>query len=271
MSLPQDADEAPARSSPAFAGRQSDTRAVRRAAPRETLAPIVGPCLECALRAAAALKAFSTDGSSSTMAIQGRTSAMRIRLLRRRNRRVGHWANIAQLPLLTYFEIPAFSAMRTRSATVRTPSFSIIRLRWTLMVFSTVPKIAGNLLVEPAGDHMREHFALARRQGRNLRLDHGQFGLNLARSLASCCFGSRNRLQQVPFAHRLGQEINGAGLHGAHARRNVALPGDENDRPLGASGCQRLLQLEAVKTRHRDVEHRTARNRRIMMLEEFLR
>src|SRR5258705_10266828 len=39
-----------------------------------------------------------------------------------------------------YFEIWALSAMRTRSATVRRPSFSIIRLRWTLMVFSTVPR-----------------------------------------------------------------------------------------------------------------------------------
>src|SRR6476620_5350549 len=38
-----------------------------------------------------------------------------------------------------YFEASSFSAMRTRSATVRMPSFSIIRLRWTLMVFSTVP------------------------------------------------------------------------------------------------------------------------------------
>jgi catechol 2,3-dioxygenase-like lactoylglutathione lyase family enzyme len=35
---------------------------------------------------------------------------------------------------------PAFSARRTRSATVRTPSFFIIWPRWNLIVFSTVPR-----------------------------------------------------------------------------------------------------------------------------------
>ena len=41
-------------------------------------------------------------------------------------RRVGPWANRY---VFRYFEDLSFSAMRTRSATVRMPSFSIIRLR----------------------------------------------------------------------------------------------------------------------------------------------
>src|SRR5260370_33904635 len=50
-----------------------------------------------------------------------------------------------------YFEIWALSAMRTRSATVRTPSFPTIRLRCTLMVFSTVPRSAAvSFLSRPA-------------------------------------------------------------------------------------------------------------------------
>ena len=48
-------------------------------------------------------------------------------------------------------------------------------------------EIAGNLLVEPSGDNMRQHFAFARGQVANLRLDRFQFGLKPAdlASLAS--------------------------------------------------------------------------------------
>ena len=63
-----------------------------------------------------------------------------------------------------------------------TPSFSIIRPRWTLMVFSTVPQIAGDLLVEPAGDNMGQDFAFPRRQGGDLGLDGRHFGAGFARS-----------------------------------------------------------------------------------------
>src|SRR5258708_20862164 len=48
-----------------------------------------------------------------------------------------------------YFGIWALSAMRTRSATVRRPSFPIIRLRWTLMAFSTVPRSAAIRFFSP--------------------------------------------------------------------------------------------------------------------------
>ena len=97
----------------------------------------------------------------------------------------------------------------------------------------------------------------------NLGLNLAGFGVQL--------LGPRYGPQQVLVAHRLGQEIDGARLHGAHARGNVALPGDENDRPVRPSGCQRLLQLEAIETRHRDVEYGATGNRRIVMGQEFLR
>jgi hypothetical protein len=45
--------------------------------------------------------------------------------------------------------------------------------------------------------------------------------LNLAVS-GILLVGAVNRIQQIPIAHWLGQEINGAGFHDAHARRNIS-------------------------------------------------
>ena len=223
-------------------------------------------------RAAAGVKAFSTDGSSSTMAIQAGASAMR-RLLRLRSatRRVGRWANTRRMRhRYAHFEMPAFSAMRTRSATVRTPSFSIIRLRWTLMVFSTVPRSpAICLLSRPATTCV----STSRSRGVKVTIFawiDANSASNLPR-LGILLFGARDGRQQVLVADRLGQEIDGARLHGAHARRNVALAGDENDRPVRSLGRQRLLQLEAVETGHGDVQYGATGNRRIVLCKEFLR
>src|SRR5262245_54638285 len=83
-------------------------------------------------------------------------------------------------------------------------------------------------------------------------------------------FGTRYRHQQVSIADRLGQEIDGALLHGADTRRNVALPGDENDRPMRAPGGQRLLQFEAVEARHGNVQYRAAGDRSVVLGEKLL-
>jgi hypothetical protein len=53
-----------------------------------------------------------------------------------------------------YFETPAFSAMRTRSATVRTPSFFHDRAAVELDGLLDRAEIVGDLLVEPSGHHV---------------------------------------------------------------------------------------------------------------------
>src|SRR5262249_32966464 len=52
-----------------------------------------------------------------------------------RQRRLSTWplGQYGRSADVAYFETPAFSAMRTRSATARTPSFLMMELRWTLM------------------------------------------------------------------------------------------------------------------------------------------
>jgi hypothetical protein len=104
---------------------------------------------------------------------------------------VGPMAPQATVP---YLEMPAFCARRTRSATVRTPSFSIIRLRCTLMIFSTVPRSLAICLLSRPATMWGQHFAFARRQRRDLRLDQRQFGAGLAR-LGILCLGSRHGCQ----------------------------------------------------------------------------
>jgi hypothetical protein len=104
-------------------------------------------------------------------------------------------------------------------------------------------KIAGNLLVETSSDNVRKHFAFARRLGRNFRPNRSHFGVNSAR-FGILLFGSRYGFEQVAVVHRFRQKIDGARLHCADARWNVALPSHEYDRPMRPAGCQRLLQFD---------------------------
>src|SRR5262249_23868818 len=131
-------------------------------------------------------------------------------------------------------------------------------------------KVVGNLLVEPTRNDVCEHLALAGGQARYLSLNRSKVRVSLTR-LDVLLDGSRNRRQQIVVADRFGEEIDGTRLHGAHARRNVALSSNENDRSLRAPGCQRLLQLEAIETRHRYVQDGAARDRRVVVGQEILR
>ena len=101
-------------------------------------------------------------------------------------------------------------------------------------------------------------------------IDRVQFGVGVA-SAGILLFGARNRCQQVGVVDGLGQEIDRTRPHGANAGRDVALAGQENDRPLRPSRGQRLLQLQPIETRHGDIEHRAAGNRRIVVCEKCLR
>ena len=184
-----------------------------------------------------------------------------------RTRRVGHWANSA----FAYFERLSFSAMRTRSATMRMPSFSIIRLRWTFMVFSTVPSIAGNLLVEPPRHDMRKHFAFARGQGTDLRLhrfpsrNEGdatwrrwlQHWIPLRTNPCRLPVWSENRSLRLSWHARSSE---------CHLCRN------EQDRTMGAAGGgQHALNLQAIKTWHRNIQHGASGNRHVVLFEEHSR
>jgi hypothetical protein len=66
--------------------------------------------------------------------------------------------------------------------------------------------------------------------------------------------------QQHVVLERLRQEVERAGFHRLHGRRDVAIAGDEDHRDVGSAGELRL-QPEAAEPRESDIEHEAAGNR----------
>jgi len=131
-------------------------------------------------------------------------------------------------------------------------------------------EIAGDLLIEPTRHHVGEHFALARRELRDPRLDRAAQAAYVP-ALHVTLEGAAHGRDEKFGLYRLGQEVHRAGLHGTHARRDVALAGHEDDRPLDAVLDQRHLQLQAVERRHRHVEQGAARHLWVVLGEKFSR
>ena len=80
-----------------------------------------------------------------------------------------------------------------------------------------------------------------------------------------------NGVEQVLIAKRLGQEFDRAGLHGAHRHRDVAVPGDEDDREVEPRLRDFALEIEPAQARHADVEHQAAGRVGPLEAQEFLR
>ena len=77
----------------------------------------------------------------------------------------------------------------------------------------------------------------------------------LLRSLRGGELQSRaHRAQQVGIVHRFREEIHGPRLDRAHARRYVAVAGEEDDRHENAGAGEPVLQLHPIEFRHGDIE-----------------
>src|SRR5215510_5508389 len=86
----------------------------------------------------------------------------------------------------------------------------------------------GSLFVQEPTDHQRKYFPFAGREAEEALPQGGEV------SAFPTCFpiegdSSVDRCEQIRLAEWLGQEIDGTMLHRAHGRRNVAVPGDEDD------------------------------------------
>src|SRR5258708_16597689 len=126
-------------------------------------------------------------------------------------------------------------------------------------------QIGGNLLFESSRDNVDKYFPLARGQGSEFRLDYFQFG-ETPTSLSVTFFGTPYGFEQISVLRGFREEIYGACLHGAHTRGNVTFAGNENDRPMRASGGHRLLAFEAIEARHRNIHPRPPRNTRTFLV-----
>src|ERR1700722_3480896 len=114
--------------------------------------------------------------------------------------------------------------------------------------------IAGNLLADAATRDLNHDFALARAQRPEARLEGGQSEVVLPPGTIAR-EAELNGVQEVLIAEGLGQELDGAALHGLHRHRNVAVPGDEDDREVPAGRGELALKIKAALLWKPDIEH----------------
>ena len=150
-----------------------------------------------------------------------------------------------------------FRSARTRSATDCARIFSITCARWAFTVRSAMSSWAAICLLSlPATtpsktSRSRVVSALVARLQLVLLLLAGHGG-GLVRK------GRFHGREQQLALDGLGEEIDGARAHRAHAHRDVAVAGEEDDRDRVSQPRERVLHLEAADARHPDVEDQAA-------------
>src|SRR5438067_9063601 len=131
------------------------------------------------------------------------------------------------------------------------------------------PELAGDLLVEPAGDDEAQDLSLAGGQG----LEAGpQFGEAYLVGAADAVLFKRDtdRIEQILVAERLGQKLDGARLHRRHRHRDVAIAGDEDDRQRRVRGGNIPLHSPTAATRKTYLQHNAARTVRTSTMQECM-
>ena len=73
----------------------------------------------------------------------------------------------------------------------------------------------------------------------------------------------------APDRERLGEKLDRAGLHRTHGHRNVAVPGDEDDRESDTCFRDLVLKRQSAHARQPHVEHEAARCVGPLRLHEF--
>src|SRR5271157_1585273 len=101
-------------------------------------------------------------------------------------------------------------------------------------------EIVSDLLVESSLHYMREHFELPLAEGVKAREQLILMGTRLAFMRVEGQ-GARYCVHQLFFRRTLFQEILGTSAHRLHGRRNVAMPGQEENRHW--IGCLRERRL----------------------------
>jgi hypothetical protein len=79
-----------------------------------------------------------------------------------------------------------------------------------------------------------------------------------------------DRVEQILVAEWLGQELDRSALHRRDGHRNVAMPGDEDDRKVDIRGGELSLKVEAASPGQSYIEHKTSRSIRADGIEEFI-
>ena len=81
----------------------------------------------------------------------------------------------------------------------------------------------------------------------------------------------RDRIEKILIPERLGQEIDGAGLHGPYAHRDVAMTSDEDDRHPDVEPFEKLRQFQPREPRQVYVEEEAGRGEIVALDQEIFR
>jgi len=79
--------------------------------------------------------------------------------------------------------------------------------------------------------------------------------LPLVRDLAVTGDALPDRIEQSPTVERLGQELEGAGLHRSHRHGDVAVTREKDDGDLKIRLGELLLQIESAQPRQFHIQH----------------
>ncbi len=152
---------------------------------------------------------------------------------------------------------PSRAAMFTRSANESAFILRITLPRWAFTVISLMPRVLPTCLFNMPDTTSTKDVSLASTERLVAFAQRGQLSLLRQGGLAP-----RQRLangaEQDLVVEGLGEELDGARLHGLNRHRDVAMPGDEDDRHVEPVCCELLLEVEPVLTREADVEHQAA-------------
>ena len=91
------------------------------------------------------------------------------------------------------------------------------------------------------------------------------------RELAAAGQRLLHRLEEVLVGERLGEKLDGAGLHRPHRRRDVPVAGDEDDGDARVHPGELALEVEPGEARHLHVDDQAARRDAVVALQELPR
>jgi hypothetical protein len=77
-------------------------------------------------------------------------------------------------------------------------------------------------------------------------------------------------LQEIVFAERLANEVDGAATHRLDGHRDITVSRNEDNRQIRSHIDQLFLQIQPGHARHADVEHQAAAPRHVVRIEELV-
>jgi hypothetical protein len=121
-------------------------------------------------------------------------------------------------------------------------------------------QLSGNLLVQHTSNNELHHFELARCE-KIKKLSRLIFFRGLAPLVCGASQSALNALKQLVSSEWLWKKIDRASFHRPSAHRNIPVACYEDELLLAAALNQGFLKIDAIKTRHPNIDNHSRRSR----------